>query len=130
MIRSMFRGSFNPKWCVNSLFVPQYLRKTHHGLGIYQYHKDSLYSRIQHFASPTLSGSAKGIGSNVVKSRLRKHEYIHGRRTRARKEQRQVVNYWKGDWPTFGGVMRIIGTYDATNAKTANLGTSSITRSG
>ena len=45
----MFRGSFNPKGCVNFLFVFQYLRRTHHGLGIYQYHKDSLYSHIQRF---------------------------------------------------------------------------------
>ena len=60
------------------------------------------------------------------KFRLWKHVYIHGRRAGTQKEQRQVVNYWKGDWPTFGGVMRIIGTYDATNAKAANLGISSI----
>ena len=98
MIRLMFRGSFNPEGCVNILFVPLYLRRTHHGLGIYQYHMDSLYSRIHAFASPALSESAEGVGSNVMtKWRLRKHEYIHGRRTRTRKEQRQVVNYWKGD---------------------------------
>ena len=41
-----------------------------------------------------------------------------------------MENYWKGDWLTFGGVMRIIGTYDAINAKAANLGASSIKRSG
>lgn len=41
--------------------------------------------------------------------------------------QRQVQDYWKGDWPTcFGGVASIIGAYDAINANTANLGISSI----
>lgn len=48
----------------------------------------------------------------------------------SREGQRQVDDYWRGDWLTLGAVMRIIGTYDAINAKTANLGTSSINRSG
>ena len=84
------------------------------------------------FASLVLSEPAEGVASIVVviKCRLRKHEYIHERRTRTQMEQRQVENYWKGDWLTFGGVMRIIGTYDAINAKAANLGASSIKRSG
>ena len=38
-------------------------------------------------------------------------------------------NYWRGDWPAFGGVARIIGTYDAINAKMANLDVSSVKRS-
>ena len=35
-------------------------------------------------------------------------------------------NYWRGDWLTTGGVARIIGAYDASNAKKANLGVDSV----
>jgi len=85
VIHMMFRGFFNSEGCVNFLFVPLYLRRTHHGLGIYQYHMGSLCSHIRAFASSDLSESAESVGSNVVaKYRLLKHEYIHGRRTRTR----------------------------------------------
>lgn len=35
-------------------------------------------------------------------------------------------DHWKGDWPAFGGVARIIGMYVAINANTENLGASSV----
>ena len=79
---------------------------------------------VQRFSSIALLEPAEGGGVPAKEMRM----YIHGRRTRIRKEQRQE-NYWKGDWPTFGDETRIIGRYDASSAKTANLGVSSVKRS-
>ena len=105
---------------------------SYHTLAIYQHHNVPLYSYIQGFyIASLLDLGGCYIECVAMIYRPGKHEYIHGRRARTWKEQREVEEiYWKGDWPTLGGVMRIIGMYDAISAKAANLGVSSVKLSG
>ena len=60
------------------------------------------------------------VESDCVPAKENTHIYIRGDELNTEGIATGGI-YWKGDWPAFAGVTRIIGRYDANNTKTANL---------
>jgi len=85
----MFHGSFHPWGCMDSLCSSILHRTNMDSACIYCTHVSNA------FASLVLLESAEDValGERVMVKRLRKHECIHGKRTRTWRGQRHVENY-------------------------------------